>query len=382
MISTNLKSSVMRFGVIASIVAAIASFQAVVRGQIAIPLDVAAPDIPSPVSPISSLPTAAGNCWFFGTDAKTFLIRPNGTITKIDIDVEDYDFNVETIGDEVFVSSKQGLWLVTANGKASKINGIYGNTWTKAFGEQLLAGNYLAAPDYFLVNKTGKVTRIENISGMFEDSRVIGERLAVLTTEGLWLVGRDAKAAEIRGLIGKFEAVGVVGGEIFVGTSDGLWKVNKDNSATKIESVTGDVSEIVEYGDESLVLTNAALWLVKMDGTSQTVNGITGAYTYKRVVADQLFVGTTQGVWLVGPDGRVTKVQNFDASEGSFAISAFGDKFLAGPVNNDEIWVINRTGTATKLEGVSGRGPVVTGMTIGFLLEQLMACGLLMTLDQ
>lgn len=290
--------------------------------------------------------------------------------------------DIEVIGDQLFVGTENGLWVVNKSGMQSqKVRSLGGgsDSFEGSGGAFVRRGGVPAvisrsyiygieAEDnrLFAVTPNGLwiingkwATKVEGVKVDFDSDlnesdsedrltiKASGERLFIQIDKELWVVHKGGEhATKVEGAVQPMyvEAVGdqifMIMSESSTSLSTDLWVVRKDSErATKIRR---NVDRLEAVGDQLFMVINEELWLANKDGEpTNKVKGINEKVSVNQAVGDQLFLSNIDDhLWIVSKDGkRTTKVEGVDG----FVYEAVGDQmFVAGPEGS---WLISKDGT-------------------------------------
>jgi hypothetical protein len=160
--------------------------------------------------------------------------------------------DIEAIGEQLFVSTGQGLWMFSKGGEqATRV--VSGPGVLDRFDDDRMgvvkgtmadSGSLMAA-----------ITKLE----------VVGERLFATTPKGLWIISSDGKlATKIESVKGDFFGfsrsaafpMAVLDERLFISTDQGLWRVSGDGEQVdKIEIANEFAFGLVAIGERLLVMT-------------------------------------------------------------------------------------------------------------------------------
>jgi energy-coupling factor transporter ATP-binding protein EcfA2 len=314
---------------------------------------------------------------------------------------------IKAIGDQLFVGTTDGLWLVNHDGmQARHISGVEGTvTSIKAFGNRLFVTTisvvppfYIGAGETWIVSQDGtRVDHIKEIEGGVNDIETFGNQLFLSNSEGLWALSGDGKSAKrimnVEGSIYSLQtfdnhlfiytlkglwtlsqgssraqqivniglpsgAYEVFSNQLFVGTSTGLFVVNHNGtSAKQIEPIEGKCEGIEALGDKLFALTPEGLW-------SLSANSVQAAQvaSFKKadtlmVIGDRLFVPAREGLWVFSDHG--TQANQVKEVEGSFHyIKLFDDQIFIGTPSRG-LWVLGRNDLqAKRIKEIKGDGTI------------------------
>jgi GTPase SAR1 family protein len=226
--------------------------------------------------------------WLVNKDGHAIQLKNvNGTI-----------HSVEAVGDQFFVGTDHGMWVVSKDGEvAEKIEQVKGFTGAiESIDNRLFV---ITEDGLLILSKDGRqVKKVKEIEGNIYRIKRVDDDIFVSAFSGLWVVDKDGNhARQVEAIETSAHGINSIDGKIFVGTDDGLWILNKDDEqAEKVNGIEKIVAGIYEIGDRLVVEGSDGLWIVSRDGAhAQKVEGIKGHIEDVVVVGNYVYVNVMTG---------------------------------------------------------------------------------------
>jgi hypothetical protein len=269
------------------------------------------------------------------------------------------EFSVlKVVGEQLFVGTDEGLWLVSKDGRHA----------TQVVSEPGVEDSFEDESEEPVVSGAGIVgVRRARIVAL----EVVGDRLFAVTFKGLWVVSKDGRhATKIEQVKGSFYGspfppyrIEIIGDRLFISTEEGFWMVSHEGEQVdKIEGVRGPIDSLDIFGERLLVRSkNEGSLIFGKDGKRiGKLERIEGNVSVDIVaIGRQIFFRgmsqeTSGDLWVIEEDSNVPeKVKNLEGILGSY--TAVGEHLYATDTNRD-LWIVDGHGkSATKVGSVNGR---------------------------
>lgn len=308
---------------------------------------------------------------FVNTDRGSWIIRNDNQTIQID-EIQTKVVKVMSFGNRLFVNTerREGL-IIDRDGTAVTINEpIDSETTLISFNEQLFISKDKGS---WRIDQDGGPARAEEIQEKISSSGTLGDELFVNSGENLLKIDENGVFSRINEIEGRISYIGTVDERLFITAENiqgkSLWVIDKDHQKTHIAEINERVNSIHSVFGQFFVNTESGLWLLSGDYRPLQIKGGVARVTVLSILEGRLLVGTEKGFWIIDKDGQHSKkIESIAGHVKSIAV--VGNSVY---VSTSDAFVEAFYRVDPEVEVVTGLNPDWNTNIIGFLFSLLVS---------